>query len=787
MPQHARHELRICSAIPGRVRYYVAGLQARPRRAAAVAMALEQQPGIDLAEANPRTGRLLVYYDKTLAWDRLAELVHEALSAPALSPGAYQDWLRQRAQGRHTRARRSSAQDTSHHPHTPDHGHEHGEGELQERMRNLVLGGTVLSGFLLKRVVFGPGALAGSPALFAISAVATLVSGYPFLRGALRSFADRGGFTTDTLVSSATLASLVMRESLTGLTVIWLLNLGEYLQALTLRRTRQAIRALLAVEDTNVWLVVDGVEIERPLAAVRVGDLVAIYAGKRVPVDGVVVTGSGTINEAPITGESIPVVRNAGDRVYAGTVLLAGALRVRAERVGDDTVVGRLIQRVEEAQELRAPIQTIGERFSTQFVPFSFALATTVFLLTRDLNRALTMLLIACPCAAGMATPTAVSAAIGNGAKRGILIKGGTHLEAAAQLDTVVFDKTGTLTVGAPGVQRVVSLSQDYTADQVLSLAASGELHSQHPLALAVVNHARDCELVIDPHDECEILVGRGMHADWQGNCVLVGSRQLMSDFQVPVSHEASARYGEHTAQGETMMYVAHQSRLIGLIGVRDRIRPEAAEAVAELRALGIRPLLMLTGDTEESAAAVARAVGVDEWRAGLLPEQKYEYIRALRARGHRVAMVGDGINDAPALALADVGIAMGTAGSDVAIEAADIALAGDDLRQVATAIRISQQTLRVIWQNYAIALGVNAGGILVGALGAINPFIAAALHNLSTLLVVFNSARLITYDPERRPRSSRRSGPDVLPHDTVAGRPSPALALHPQPPDNDR
>ena len=403
--------------------------------------------------------------------------------------------------------------------------------------------------------------------------------------------------------------------------------------------------------------------------------------------------------------------------------------------------------------ELRAPIHTIGEQFSRLLVPASFLLAGGAFAVTGDAHRALTMLLVACPCAAGLATPTAVSAAIGNAARRGILIKGGTHLEAAARLDTIVLDKTGTLTLGTPGVRRVISLSEDYAPDQVLILAASGELHSPHPLALAVVNHARDREMEIDPHEECEILVGRGMHADWEGNCVLIGSRQLLEDFAVPVSEEANERYLEYTASGETMMYVAHQTQLIGLIGVQDKIRPAVAAALEELRSTGVHRLLMLTGDNAESAASVAAAVGLTEWRAGLLPEQKYDCIRALRADGHWVAMVGDGINDAPALALADVGIAMGTAGSDVAIEAADIALAANDIRHVATTVRLSRQALRIIRQNYTIAVGVNGGGILVGALGAINPFIAAVLHNLSTLLVVFNSARLIGYDPESRER----------------------------------
>jgi manganese/zinc-transporting P-type ATPase C len=747
MLRHTRPTIDVRSSIPGRMRLQIAALRDRPRKAAAVALALRQAPGILGVEATPRTARLLVRYDPRLSATAVTTLVRAALLTPPLSPEAYHS---QQTAEQHAHA-------PTHHTHAVGctHDHDAHEHDMQGYVGNLWLGGTVLLGLLGKRLLFGAGFLSGHPVIMVITTTATLISGRPFFRGALDSLTRRKGLTTDTLVSSATLASLVLRESVTGLTVNWLLNLGEYLQTLTLQRTRRAIRALLATGEDEVWIVQDTAESRQPLVAVRPGDLVAVYAGTRIPIDGVVESGTGTVNEAPITGESMPVFRNVGDTVYAGTVLLAGSLRVRVTSVGTNTVVGRLIQRVEEAQELRAPIQTVGERFSARFVPISFILAAGVFVLTRDVRRAVTMLLIACPCAAGMATPTAVSAAIGNGARRGVLIKGGTHLEAAATLDTVVFDKTGTLTVGTPNVEQVAALDVTYTPDQVLSLAANGELHSQHPLALAVVSHARDRQIVIEQHEACQILVGRGIRADWTGKRILVGSRQLLTEFDVPVPAEAEALYAQYAAAGEAVMYVAYQEQVAGLIGVRDMIRPEAALALAELRQAGVAHLIMFTGDGEEAAQAVARAVGLTEWRAQLLPEQKYELIRTLRAHGQRVAMVGDGINDAPALALADVGIAMGTAGSDVAIEAADIALAADNIRRVATTVRLSRQTIGIIRQNYAIALGVNLGGILVGALGAINPFVAAVLHNLSTLLVVFNSARLIRYDPDALPGKS--------------------------------
>jgi cation-transporting P-type ATPase C len=630
------------------------------------------------------------------------------------------------------------------------HHHRHRHDNMRGYVRNIILGGVVLLGVAAGWALLGTHALSESRVFFAVSGIATIFSGYPYLRAWWRSIFGQDSINTGTLIGSATIASLIMSQSITALVVIWLLNLGEYLEALTLRRTELAIHKLLAMDDEEAWLLVDGREVRYPLARIQPGDEIAVYAGEHIPVDGIIADGQATIKEASITGENMPVLKNRGHTVYAGTVLLAGNLRVQVERIGDDTAVGRLIRRVEEAQELRAPIQTVGESFSKRFVPISFALAGLVFFFTGDINRALTMLLIACPCALGLATPTAVSAAVGNGARRGVLIKGGLHLEAAAKLNTIVFDKTGTLTMGLPRVEHIISFSKDYTPEQVLSLAATAELHSQHPVALAVVNHARDHGILIQSHENCENLVGRGMRADWSNNQVLVGNSRLMAEFEVGVSAEAEAHCTQYAEAGESVMYVAHQNRLIGLISVCDKVRPGASGALVSLRAAGVQNFLMLTGDGEEAARSVARDVGLTEWHSRLLPEQKYEFIQELKACGQRVAMVGDGINDTPALALADVGIAIGTAGSDIAIEAADIALAGNEIRGLVTTIQLSKKTIKIIRQNYAIALGVNAGGIITGALGLVNPLIAAVVHNLSTLLVVSNSARMIVYDPDK-------------------------------------
>lgn len=729
--------MQILSRLPGRLR--LGGvLPANRRRAGEIAHALEDElahrPGIRSARGNPWTGNFLLFYDPA----RLSE--EEAL---ALFADLHAEVGRQDA-GRHP------------HDHDDDCGHHH-ETRISAVVGRLAVGGLFLGGLLIRRLLRGGPPFVGGTALY-LGGALTIVTGYPFLRSAVRSLFGREKLTTDTLISVATLASVVMRESITGLIVIWLLNLGELLQMITLRRTRRAIEELLALGEARVRRIVGDEETEVALADVQVGDRIAVYTGERISVDGRVLSGSGTVNEAPVTGESIPIYKNPGDSVFAGTILVTGNLQVEAVRVGEDTTVGRLIRRVEEAAELRAPIQTVGERFASQFVPISFVLSLAVLIVTGDFRRSMTMLLIACPCAAGLATPTAVSAAIGNGARRGILIKGGTHLEAVGEVDTVLFDKTGTLTLGNVAVTRVVAL-EGRQPEEVLALAASGGLHSRHPLSLAVVQHTREQEIVIPAHEECEIIVGRGMRAAMNGSRILVGNAGLIEQYGVSITEEARAEALATAGQGETALYVALDDRLVGIIGVADALRPEAVPALRELRRLGVERLVMITGDIAEAAHVVARHLDLSDVRAQVLPDEKFESVRRLQEQGHRVAMVGDGINDAPALATADVGIAMGAAGSDVAIEAADIALAGSDIRQVASVIQLGRHSLKVIRQNYALAIGVNSLGIIVGAAGALNPFLAALMHNLSTIAVVINSSRLIGYR-DRRDSADDPPGP---------------------------
>ncbi|NAZ74499.1 heavy metal translocating P-type ATPase [Kineococcus sp. T13] len=733
--------LEVVSATAGRLRLQAEWLRRSPARAVAAEEALDRLDGIRLARAYPVTGSVVVHFDpERLTVEQMAAAVASSARVPT---GAAP-----------SRTPRSA---------------DVGNGEVAR----IAVGGAALALLGLRRYAFGRPPLLGPTSRLVATGV-TVFSGYPFLKGAVGSLVGRRSAGTDALVSAATVASLLLRENVVALTVLWLLNIGEYLQDLTLRRTRRAIADLLTGSESTAWVrrtvpAADrdggGAEVvleeQVDLEELRVGDLVVVFEQSTVPVDGEVVEGEAVVDQAALTGENLPVQRTVGHPVLAGSVNLRGRLVVRATATGSDTAVGRIIERVEHAQADRAPVQTVGDAFSRRFVPASFGLALATLVLTRDVRRAMTMLLIACPCAVGLATPTAISAAIGNGARRGILVKGGSHLEAAGRVDAFVFDKTGTLTVGRPVVTNVLSFRDDWTPEQVLSEAANSEVHSKHPLAQAVIRSTEERHLLIPPHEECEVLLGLGMRVQANGRVLLVGSPGLMRREGVAVDEHA-ARWVERLQRAaETPLLLAVDGVLTGLVSLRDEVRAESREVLEALRRSGVERIVMLTGDNPATAAAVAAELGIHEWRAEVMPEDKQDVVRALQAEGYVVAVVGDGTNDAPALALADLGIAMGMAGTDVAVETADVALVGDDLRRLLQLRDLGDRTLSLIRQNYGASIAVNGVGLALGAAGALSPVLAAVAHNASSVFVAVNSARLIRYriPPQQRVRGRRRAG----------------------------
>lgn len=637
------------------------------------------------------------------------------------------------------------------------HSHSFSAEETKRYKRNLKLSGTTL-GWAGVQKIFFPSVAGITPIVFVFTGTVTVITGFGYLRGLWNSIKKRKT-NTDTLVGTATVATLACGQGVTALSVIFLLNIGEYLQSRTLLANEKAIKSLLSTEDEDVWIAVPTeqgeIETNRHLNEVQLDDIVVVYAGKRIVVDGTVINGQGELNEAPVTGESHLTFKQTGEQVYAGTILLSGKIWVKAEKVSNDTVIGRIIERVTKAKESKPTIQTTGEKFSKYVVPASLGTAALVFLVTLDPSRALSMLLIACPCAIGLSTPTAINAATGNAAKKGVMIKGGAYIEKTAQADIIIFDKTGTLTSSAFELSNIISFSEDYTEEKIISLAAIAELHSEHPLAVALVNYANARKIDIPSHDvKMKILEGRGIETKWDKNVVLIGNHRLMEESNVFLSQNVLNHYQKHVQQGESVMYIVHQQHLVGLITMRNHIAQNVVNTLAELRASNDYRLLMITGDNEGAAKMTAKILGIEEWHAQLLPEEKYQFVRKLQTEGHKVIMVGDGINDAPALAIADVGIAIGTSRADITVESADIVIAGDNFNQLKEVIQLSDKTLSVIKQNYAMSLGVNLGGMGCAMIGLLNPFMAAIVHNASTVAVVVNSARMIRYQSDSKEMS---------------------------------
>jgi Cd2+/Zn2+-exporting ATPase/Cu+-exporting ATPase len=526
--------------------------------------------------------------------------------------------------------------------------------------------------------------------------------------------------------------------------IVFFMRLADFIEGYTTERSRRAIQELVKLAPEVARIERDGREIEVPSEQVSRGEIVLIKPGDRIPVDGSVVDGRASVNQAPITGESVPVEKQPGDQVFAATICERGALHVRTDRVGRDTTFGQIIRLVEEAEAAKAPVQRFADRFTAYYIPVVLAVALATYLIGGSATAAVATMLVACSCAIAMATPVTVLAAVGHAAKRGIVIKGGRYLEALARVDTVVMDKTGTLTIGRPEVTDAVALDGG-SGEDLLALVAGLERRSEHPLAAGIVRAAEGRGITPVEPNEFEVYPGEGVSGTVEGRRVWCGTERLMARAGVAVSESARAHAQALSAEAKSVVVVAKDGRIVGLIALADTLRPEAARALDALRALGIRRLLLVTGDRRPVARAVAERLGL-EFEAEVLPEDKIRMIEKLQREGHVVAMIGDGINDAPALAQADVGIAMGVAGTDAAIEAAHVALMGDDWRAVPEAIRIGRRAFRTIKQNLWFAAGYNVVGMLLAAFGWLPPVFAAAAQALPDLAVMLNSSRLLRH-----------------------------------------
>jgi Cd2+/Zn2+-exporting ATPase len=589
----------------------------------------------------------------------------------------------------------------------------------------------------------------------------SLLAGFPI---AVRAWAAlrAKAFSIDLLVTIAVVGALFIGEYVESAAVSFLFLFGAWLEARSLERTRASLRELVDLAPTRATVVRAGERLTVDADEVEIGETVIVTSGERIAVDGTITSGSASVTEASITGEPVPVRKDTGDRVFAGTVAETGYLEVTADQVGDDTTFARIIELVEEAQESRTRRQRFLERFAQFYTPAILVVAVIVMLWTGDLAFALTFLVIACPGALVISVPVAAVAGLGNIARNGVLVKDGEALEDLAAADTLVLDKTGTLTVGRPVVTSIHALG-DLDLGELLELTASLESTSEHHLGRAIVAEANARRMPLSPDlSDVEVVPGQGLQARVAGRTVLAGRAGLLTARGVPVSASVLEKATVLEHGGATVVHVAVDGRPAGLIGVADEVRPEAASAIAHLRQGGIRHIAMLTGDNEHTARLVAERLGIDEVSAGLLPADKARIVGELKARGQRVVMIGDGVNDAPALAVADVGVAMGGAGTDVSLETADVVVLTDRLDQLAHARRVARATVRVMKQNTALAL-LTVGLLVAAVLGQLVQLAGGMLvHEVSVLLVILNALRLVRIAGP----SARRAGGDVGPLD---------------------
>ncbi len=610
----------------------------------------------------------------------------------------------------------------------------------------------------------------GIPASTLFFALAMVLGGYQVARSGLYGLLRSRTLDMNVLMTIAAVGAAAIGEWAEGATVVFLFSFGNVLEGYTMDRARGAIRALMELAPAEARVRRAGRETTVAAESVAVGEVVLVRPGERIPVDGRVLLGASAVNQAPITGESVPVEKGPGDEVFAGSIVEGGYLEVEATRPYAENTISRIARLVEEAQSRRAPAQRFVDSFSHYYTPAVIAGAVAVALVPWLVfgqpfdpwfYRALVLLVIACPCALVISTPVAIVSAIARAARLGILIKGGAYLEEAGRLQAVAFDKTGTLTVGRTEVTEVLPLS-DSSTDEVLGLAAAIEARSEHPLAAAVVRRA-----AVSPSNgrayqvsEFEALVGRGVRARVDGRTYYLGSPRLFAELSVPVE-TARAQIEQLQSDGQTVLLLGTEEGLLGVIGLADRLRPGAREAVGALKRAGVAQVALLTGDHEATARAIARLVAADEYQAGLLPEDKVKAVAALRQRHGSVAMVGDGVNDAPALAAANLGVAMGAAGTDVALETADIALMADDLGKVAVAVDISRRALTIIRANIAFALLVKAVFLALTAAGATTLWLAILADTGASLLVTLNGMRLLRSGTVEEPGGRQRETHD--------------------------
>ncbi len=702
------------SSLKGRLRLNVPGLEFLFEERNEVAQALAKIAGVQRVRVTPRIGSVLLEYDE----QRTA--ASEVLNQTNLVMARY---AMNANRVRHSDEKGESTMTVK-----------RLVGRLAVNAAGFLLGNTVFKGSLFGNKL---GIINSIPALCSIGLSAPMVRGaWEGLKKDLRPNAD---FLTVTSI----VASLMLGNGNSALMILALSDIAELMTSYTIEKTRASIKQMLSVETGDVWKVLEDGRLEKTsIDKIQAEDTLEIHSGEKIAVDGVVVQGSAVIDQSAITGEFVPAEKHPGDEVFAGTVMKSGNIRVRAARVGDKTVVSRIVKMVESSELKKAPIQRYADQFSNYLVPLNFLLCLVVWLATHNPQKALKMLVIDYSCGIKLSTATAFSAAVNAAVRKGILIKGGAYIEQMSGANTVLLDKTGTITEGKPHIVSMQVVVPDMTEKEVLSMAMAAEETSSHPLASAILAYGRSMGAEIPEHDEIITEVSRGSRTVVDGEVVRVGSLKFMKE-----NHVAAPDGMQINGVG-IANYVGVGSRIVGVLYAMDEVRQNVRRAINSLRYEGVGEVQMLTGDMDEQARLVAQEIGADGYRAQLLPEQKADAVLKLQTQGNGVVMVGDGINDAPALAYADVGISMGSKSTDIAMETSDVVINKDDPMTLPALRRLSSETMKIVHQNFAMVIGVNTVGLILGAASGISVMMSAVLHNLSTILVVGNSLRLMVFPP---------------------------------------
>ena len=581
--------------------------------------------------------------------------------------------------------------------------------------------------------------------------LSTLALAMPVLKNGVNSLIKNKRPNADTLSSSAIISSILLGKESAALTIMFLEEVSELLTVYTMQKTRGAIKDMLSVGENYVWKEISEDNVKRvPIEEIQKDDIIVVQTGEKISVDGKIIKGEALIDQSSITGEYMPIKKSEGDDVYAGTIIKNGNISIIAEKVGDDRTVSRIIKLVEDANSNKADIQNYADTFSAQLIPLNFILAGIVYASTRSITKAMSMLVIDYSCGIRLSTAVAFSAAINTAAKNGILVKGSNFIEELSKAETVIFDKTGTITEGKPKVQSIEIFDNSITENEMIGLAGAAEEQSSHPLATAIMSEIKDRGIEIPKHNKIKTVISHGVETKIgkgkEAITVRVGSKKYMLENKVDLTLATNAERGI-ISRGEIGLYVAQDEKIIGLIGVSDPPRENIKKAINRLRNYGVDDIVLLTGDLRQQAETIASRMSMDRYESELLPEDKAKNILKFQSKGSNVIMIGDGVNDAPALSYANVGVALGSTRTDVAMEAADITITQDNPLLVPGVIGLSKSTVKTIKENFAMVIGLNTFALVLGATGILAPIYASVLHNSTTILVVMNSLKLLKYD----------------------------------------